>query len=45
MLIQSAATGILPTSTGLLSAAQRFGVLPMPNLAWTPEVERETAHL
>ena len=46
MLIQSAAaTGTLPTSTGLLSAAERFGVLPMPNLAWTPEVERETAHL
>src|SRR3712207_636145 len=28
-----------------LSAAQRYGVLPMPQLAWTPEVERETAHL
>ena len=26
-------------------AAERYGVLPMPNLAWTPEVERETAHL
>lgn len=26
-------------------AARRFGVLPMPSLAWTPEVERETAHL
>ena len=26
-------------------AARRLGVLPMPNLAWTPEVERETAHL
>src|SRR6266700_2963888 len=26
-------------------AALRFGVLPMPNLAWTPEVQRETAHL
>jgi quinolinate synthase len=29
----------------LSDAAARFGVLPMPNLAWTPEVERETAHL
>src|SRR5665213_1233685 len=28
-----------------LSAAQRYGVLPMPNLAWTGEIERETAHL
>ena len=29
----------------LSTAALRHGVLPMPNLAWTPEVERETAHL
>ncbi|MDH7797748.1 MULTISPECIES: quinolinate synthase NadA [unclassified Beijerinckia] len=29
----------------LTGAAARFGILPMPNLAWTPEVERETAHL
>ena len=27
------------------TAAERLGVLPMPNLAWTPEVERATAHL
>ena len=27
------------------AAARRLGVLPMPNLAWTPEVERATAHL
>ncbi len=27
------------------TAAERHGVLPMPNLAWTPEVERATAHL
>jgi quinolinate synthase len=26
-------------------AAERFGVVPVPNLAWTPEVERATAHL
>ena len=26
-------------------AALRYGVLPMPDLAWTPEVERATAHL
>ncbi len=45
MLIQSATIGQAPISTGLLTAAERFGVLPMPNLAWTPEVERETAHL
>ena len=29
----------------LSEVALRFGVPPMPNLAWTPEVERETAHL
>ncbi len=29
----------------LSAAARRLGVLPMPNLAWTPEVERATAHL
>jgi quinolinate synthase len=34
-----------PAQAGLASAATRFGILPMPNLAWTPEVERETAHL
>jgi quinolinate synthase len=26
-------------------ALRRFGALPIPSLAWTPEVERETAHL
>ena len=26
-------------------AVERYGVVPMPNLAWTPEVERATAHL
>ncbi len=26
-------------------AIDRFGAVPMPNLAWTPEVERATAHL
>jgi len=29
----------------LAPAARRFGALPTPNLAWTPEVERATAHL
>ena len=24
---------------------KRLGILPMPNLEWTPEVERETAHI
>jgi quinolinate synthase len=28
-----------------LSAAERYGVLPMPSLAWTPEVEAATAPL
>jgi quinolinate synthase len=27
------------------AAARRLGVLPMPSLEWTPQVERETAHL
>ncbi|WP_371873623.1 quinolinate synthase NadA [Agaricicola taiwanensis] len=27
------------------SAAERFGILPMPDLAFTPEVAAETAHL
>ncbi len=26
-------------------ALRRFGAVPIPSLAWTPEVERETAHL
>ena len=30
---------------GLSDAALRYGVVPMPDLSWTPEVERETAHL
>jgi quinolinate synthase len=29
----------------LSDAVLRHGIVPMPNLAWTPEVERETAHL
>src|SRR6267142_1117758 len=28
----------------LSAAARKYGVLPMPSLEWTPEVERETAH-
>jgi quinolinate synthase len=40
----SAAAG--PRSVcGLTGAALRHGVLPMPNLAWTAEVEHATAHL
>ncbi len=27
------------------AAARRYGALPMPALEWTPQVERETAHL
>ena len=36
---------VSPPPAGLSDAALRYGVLPMPSLAWTPEVERETAHL
>jgi quinolinate synthase len=36
---------IVAPPAGLSEAALRYGVLPMPSLAWTPEVERETAHL
>ena len=34
-----------PAPPPLSAAARRLGVLPMPSLAFTPEVERETAHL
>lgn len=40
-----AAPLVPPAAQPLSGAARRFGVLPMPDLAWTPEVERETAHL
>ncbi len=30
---------------GSSAAALKYGVKPMPKLEWTPEVERETAHL
>jgi quinolinate synthase len=43
---ESAVAAAGPRSVaGLGDAALRHGILPMPNLAWTPEVERETAHL
>ena len=32
-------------AAGPSAAALKYGVLPMPSLAWTPEVERATAHL
>jgi len=38
----------MPTASapaGLTAAARRYGVKPMPQLEWTAEVERETAHL
>src|SRR3954449_2236923 len=38
----------MPTASGageLSRAARRYGVKPMPQLQWTAEVERETAHL
>ena len=34
--------GVVPP---LSAAARKYGVLPYPTLAWTPEVERATAHL
>ena len=34
-----------PRTRRVLSAAERFGILPMPDLSFTPEVARETAHL
>jgi quinolinate synthase len=33
------------SAPALTNAAARHGILSMPNLAWTAEVERETAHL
>jgi quinolinate synthase len=39
------ASATVHTLPVLSAAARRLGVLPMPNLAWTPDVERETAHL
>src|SRR6201996_104984 len=41
----SSSAAARPSIAGLSAAALRHGVLPMPNLAWTPEVERATAHL
>ena len=34
-----------PRTRRVLSAAERFGILPMPDLSFTPEIARETAHL
>jgi quinolinate synthase len=34
-----------PRARRVLSAVERFGILPMPDLSFTPEVARETAHL
>ncbi len=31
--------------TELTPAQRRYGLLPQPDLAWTPEIERATAHL
>jgi quinolinate synthase len=42
---QAAATADTFVSDSVAPAALRHGVVPMPNLAWTPEVERATAHL
>jgi quinolinate synthase len=34
-----------PVAPTVSEALRRFGAIPMPNLAWTPEVEAATAHL
>ena len=31
--------------TGTIGAAQKFGAVPMPSLAWSPEIGLATAHL
>ncbi len=35
----------MPGIVTRLTAAERYGVLPMPSRAWTPDVERATAHI
>jgi quinolinate synthase len=37
--------GGLAASSALTPAQVRYGILPMPAIAWTPEVEKATAHL
>jgi quinolinate synthase len=46
-VVKSGATPALAAETVPLTApqARRFEPLPMPDLTWTPEVERATAHL
>ena len=34
-----------PPAASRSAAARRWGVLPAPSLEWSPQVERETAHL
>lgn len=45
MQVQSAVKDNTVPMVRPLAAADRFGIVPMPSLAWTPEVARETAHL
>jgi quinolinate synthase len=40
-----AVPGGLVASSSLTPAQARYGILPMPAIAWTPEVEKATAHL
>ena len=40
-----AVPGGLAASSALTPAQRRYGILPMPAIAWTPEVEKATAHL
>ncbi len=35
----------VPAAEAASPAQRRYGVLPMPSLEWTPEIERATAHL
>ncbi len=46
MQVQASVFSRNSAAIALLSgAALRHGIAPMPDLAWTPQVERETAHL
>jgi quinolinate synthetase complex, A subunit len=44
MALTETAAGAVPTSV-MPTASERFGVLDRPDLSFTPEVARETAHL
>jgi quinolinate synthase len=43
--LRTAPISAFQESPSLTPAQRRYGLLPMPDLAWTPKVERATAHL